>query len=430
MRAGGPGSLRLWPARLLQRIGWSALRAPGYRLLLVGQALASTGSWLYFAVLGSYVFELTRSGSDVALVYAVATAPSLLLTLHAGALTDRVGPRLILVASLLATALVTAGLGIVATHGEPPLWPFVVLAFAIGTLTTIGGPASFAIIGQLVRPSQVSSGVALTFVQLNLARVSGGAAMTVALALGSHSGAFLVAAAMIAAGLIPLFRLPAVELPHDTKRRSRSVIAAVLAAIRFARRSRPRLVLVALAPLPGAFGLLYLLLLPGIANDLGLGPNGVGTLLVASGIGGLIGSLAAERLMRWLTHGTALVVALAAAGLALIGIGGVNDSTIALVLFAVVGAGFVVYPSASLALLQSMTPARMHGRLASLYSLMFWGLLPIGGFVSGPLIAALGARPTLIACGTIVITVLVGAVMLYPALARMRLTAAGGVDTG
>jgi len=48
-----------------------------------------------------------------------------------------------------------------------------------------------------------------------------------------------------------------------------------------------------------------------------------------------------------------------------------------------VGGGFVVYGSASLTLVQALAPAALRGRLTSVFSLLYWGMMPVGGLIGG-----------------------------------------------
>ena len=57
----------------------------------------------------------------------------------------------------------------------------------------------------------------------------------------------------------------------------------------------------------GLLGLSYIFMLPVAAEELGIGAGGLGTLLAASGVGGLIAGLFLERVQRRIGHGRAFV---------------------------------------------------------------------------------------------------------------------------
>src|SRR5205823_10716859 len=62
-------------------------------------------------------------------------------------------------------------------------------------------------------------------------------------------------------------------------------------------------------------------------------------------------------------------------------------------------AGFVIYASSSLALVQALSPARLRGRLTSLFTLLYWGLMPVGALVEGAIAERTNSLVTLVLVG-------------------------------
>ena len=133
--------------------------------------------------------------------------------------------------------------------------------------------------------------------------------------------------------------------------------------------------------------------------ELGIGAEGLGFLLVAVGTGGLIAGLTAEHLQRRLGHGRSILLGLACAatGLIVFGLGPPLPASIVSVSF--VGGGFVIYASASLTLVQALAPPSLRGRLTSVFSLLYWGLMPVGGLLGGLSAQAFSARTTMLGAG-------------------------------
>ena len=74
-----------------------------------------------------------------------------------------------------------------------------------------------------------------------------------------------------------------------------SLLRPVVEALAYTRRFPTLAVIVLLAAAPGAIGLAYVYLLPTAAAELGIGAEGLGNLIAATGIGGLIAGLFLDR---------------------------------------------------------------------------------------------------------------------------------------
>ena len=174
-------------------------------------------------------------------------------------------------------------------------------------------------------------------------------------------------------------------------------------AATYARRYPTLGVIILVSVAPGAIGLSYMFLLPVVIRDLGANPGTIGLLYVGGGIGGLLAGLAAEPLMRSVGHGRTIFV-----GMGLIGAGpdrrrAVGGLVLAAVAIGVAQAGFVIYGSSSLSLVQSLSPARLRGRVTSLFTLLYWGLMPFGALAGGLIAERSSGLIALILAGSIVI---------------------------
>ena len=100
-------AVQAWRAKTFR-----ALRHPEYRRYWFSQLLSLVGSWMQSTAQSYLVLELTNNNSAaLGWVTAAQFTPSLLLSLFAGAIVDRVSRRRVLLATqltLLATALILA----------------------------------------------------------------------------------------------------------------------------------------------------------------------------------------------------------------------------------------------------------------------------------------------------------------------------------
>ena len=152
-------------------------------------------------------------------------------------------------------------------------------------------------------------------------------------------------------------------------------------------------------------------LLPGFADEVfARGAQGLGWLLTAMGVGGLLGAI-------WLTRrapakgltnvvlSTPMVMGGALPIFALM-----ENFSVALVFLVILGFTLVVSGTGTQALMQTAVASEFRGRVMSLYSVVFRGVPAIGAIILGLIAEAVGLGPAVAGAG--VICVLAWAVAL------------------
>ena len=195
-------------------------------------------------------------------------------------------------------------------------------------------------------------------------------------------------------------RLPSVDGAPTGEERPRAALVGPLAEAFQYAIARPTLgVLIVLAIAPGTIGLSYIFMLPVAAQELGIGAGGVGGLLVASGGGGLLAGLSLGAVQRRVGHGRGIVIGLAGASGAMVAFGLVPGVPLALLSLAVIGGSILTYAASSVTLIQALAPARLRGRLLSLFAMLYWGILPVGSLLTGFVAQVATARTAVLLCG-------------------------------
>jgi MFS family permease len=385
----------------LDRLGLPAFSYGPFRIFFASSLLANIGIFLFMAAYGWFIQTETGSAAMVGLGSAIMGLPWLLLMLHAGMLTDRLGARRLIAGSFLGGGLVMALVAFVALLPAPSIPIVLGAAFLMGVLMTVGAPGSISIVGDLVPPAAVSSAVGLNFLLINGARIAGGLGAGWLLAEGREPGwTILIGAVLFAAPGVFIWRLrTAAPTPAAEPVGGLALIRPIAEAGAHAVRNPTLGTILLLSAGPGLIGLPYNFLLPVAAVELGIGAEGLGLLLVAVGVGGLVAGLGAEHAQRRLGHGRSILLGLASAsgGLIVFGLGPPLPVSILSVGF--VGGGFVIYASASLTLVQALAPPALRGRLTSVFSLLYWGLMPVGGLLGGIAAQAFTARTTMLGAG-------------------------------
>ena len=129
-----------------------------------------------------------------------------------------------------------------------------------------------------------------------------------------------------------------------------------------------------------------------------LSPGLLGLMLASQGLGAVVGSLIGARIIRLLGVGRTISLASGCAS-ALIGLVPlamfVAPAAVMFPVFILGGAVGVAGDIAQVTLRQALSPARLQGRMSSVFRTFFWGAWPLGNLLGGLLATAIGASSTL-----------------------------------
>jgi predicted MFS family arabinose efflux permease len=172
---------------------------------------------------------------------------------------------------------------------------------------------------------------------------------------------------------------------------------------------RSALLLVAII---SAAGTPYTVLMPAIATQvLRGGPNTLGLLMTATGVGALTGALYLAQRETVVGLGRIIMYATLVFGVGLVGFSMTTSLWLACVLLAIAGGGFMVHLAATNTILQTIVEERLRGRVMSFYTMAFFGTVPLGSLVGGLAADRFGATMTVRVSG--VVCVAAGAWFAY-----------------
>ena len=395
----------------------SVLRRRDYRRYWLGLVASVTSHQALLPAQGWLVYDIT--GEEVALgfVAAAQAIPAIIFNLVAGALADRMDPRRLIVLGEGTAALIIVGLATLVVTGRVEVWHIVVSSFLIGISTSLDQPARRVVWPALIERRQFMFATALNQSVWNGTRVFATLVGTAPIAIvGGITGDFHFGAAvafyLIAAGFAGMaIAIVTIRLPELPRAAGRTVLHDIADGLRFVAAHRIFLLLLLMSFSIGYFGLSYQWLLPAYAEEvLGLGPEGLGLLHTASGVGGLIGiflsaSFGQQQSRAWMLGGGASLLGLS---VLLFGVNGqMQWYWLALAMAAASGGLYAVFQTASNTLLNLLVPTEYRGRVMGLRGVM-WSLAPLGALQAG-FIAQYTSTPFAIALGggaVIAVTVL------------------------
>ncbi len=372
---------------------FAPLKERAFLVLWVATVLGNTGTWMRDTASGWLMTSLAPSPTMVALVQAATTLPIFLLALPAGALSDIVDRRRLMIGIQIGLASVSIALCVLTAVGWMTPSLLLMLTLASGVGAALSAPAWQTIVPELVPRTLVRPAVALNSLGVNVSRAIGPA-------LGGLLIATLGTAAAYAADVMSYAVIIAALLWwRSTPRKSADpehLIGAMQSGVRFAlfHPELQRVLLRAFMFFTAAS--CYWAVLPLVVRvQLQGDASSYGLSMASIGAGAITGALLLPKLRRrWSANATVLLGALVtAAATLLLSLAQTPLHGIVVLFFA--GAAWIAVLSTLNATAQTVLPDWVRGRGLALYLTVFFGAMTLGSLLWGQLASAVGLREAL-----------------------------------
>ncbi|HVW35261.1 MAG TPA: MFS transporter [Acidimicrobiia bacterium] len=378
------------PARRRLFADITPLRESGdFRRLYAGQLVSFLGSQLAIVAVPFQVFDLTHSSFQVGLVSLAQLGPLLVGSLVGGAVADQMDRRRLILVMQVAQAATSVALALNVLHGDGTLWPIYVFTSLAAALSGIDRPARSAAVPGVVDRSQLAAAYALWQILLQVGAVAGPALAGILLARFGLAPLYWLDAVSFGAAFIAVRGMGPLPPAEGASTELRS---SIFEGVRYAR-ARQELVGVFVSDLDAMIFGMPRAVFPALAeNVFGGGATTYGLLSAAPGAGALIGALTTGWVGSVRRQGLAVILAVAAWGLAITGFGFVRWLWVALLLLALAGAADVISAVFRNTILQTIVPDRLRGRLSALQIAVVSGGPRLGDAEAGAAAAIGGAR--------------------------------------
>jgi MFS family permease len=399
----------------------SPFRSRIFLALWIASLVSNFGSLIQTVGATWLMTSLAPSADMVALVQVSTVLPIMLFSLPAGAAADVWDRRVLMLLAQVSMLAVSAALAVLAWFGQITPWLLVFLTFLLGMGAALYGPAWQSSVREQVPRPELPAAVALNSVAFNLARAAGPALGGAIVAWAGATVAFGINAVSYIGLIVVLlsWKRPATEarLPPET------MVAALLAGLRFARLSHTLQTVLVRAGTFGFFAAALWALIPVVARDL-LNGSAItyGLLLAAFGGGAVGGALAGAKVRERFT--SEMIVAGGSAVFAAAGLVVAFSPFLVVTLFALVlgGAAWLLVLSTFNVTVQLRTPRWVVGRAMAIYQAGVFGGLALGGWLWGVVAEHYGLPTSLIAASLALAgTALLGRVLPMPATDQVNL---------
>jgi len=402
---------------LWQWTTFGALRDRNFRWLWVGQLASSATFEMGNVAQGWLVYQLTGSAFALGWVGSGWSVSTLLLSLYGGAVADRVEKRDLLIWTRLAMIANTLAVALLISAGAIRIWHIVINSLVSGVLFSFMMPAGQAIVSELVDRDALLNAVSLNSVGMGLMGIFSASLAGYLVESVGVSGAYYAMAGFYLMALFSLTQLPS----SGRWERSRSSVWADLReGVRYICSHSALLTLLGLVVARVLFGMPYRTFMPKFAREvMGMDASGLGVLMAAPGVGGLISSLATASLGDFQGKGKLLLVSGVMMGGSLFLFANTSSLAPVLLFLGLVGAAGNACMVTNNTLLQANSESRLRGRVMSVY-MMMWGLMPLGTLPGGAIADRMGVPFVLSLQGGVLALIFLSLGLLWPRIRRLE----------
>ena len=378
-----------------------ALRSRNYRLFFSGQTVSLVGTWMTRVATAWLVYRLTGSAVLLGVVSFCGQIPAFFLAPPAGVWVDRWNRHRALIVTQALSMAQSLALAALALSGTIQVWHIVALALFQGMINAFDMPSRQAFVVQMVdRREDLGNAIALNSSMVNVARLIGPAIAGLVIAAVGEGWCFLIDGLSYLAVIASLVAMRVSARPSPPRRRR--AWQEFAEGWQYVRRSKAIRSLLLMLGLVSLMGMPYTVLMPVFASRiLHGGPNTLGFLMSASGVGALAGAITLAMRRSVLGLGRRIVFATAMLGAALIGFALSRSLWLSLAVLPFAGFGMMQQMASTNTILQTIVDDDKRGRVMAYYAMAFQGMAPFGSLWAGALTARIGAPPTIVIAGAL-----------------------------
>jgi len=371
-------------SRLVETVAPARL-GRGFRWLLASSWVSNLGDGIAIAAGPLVVASLTRSPALVALAATVQWLPPLVFGLFAGALTDRLDRRLMVVTVDAVRAAVLTVLALAVATDRVSIVVVLVALFVVGTAEVFADNASQTLLPMLVARDDLAIANARLqtgFITVN--QLAGPPLGALLFAVGSALP-FATQGFVVAFGAVTISRVvlpPHRRAPSESSHLRQDIAEGVRWVLHHAA---VRTLVLTIFTFNITFGAAWSVLVLYATQRLGMGAVGFGLISTVGALGGLVGTASYGWITRRVSLGNLMRIGLIVETLTHLALALTTRPSVALPVFFVFGAHAFVWGTTSITVRQRAVPTELQGRVGSVNLVGVFGGLVVGSAVGGAL---------------------------------------------
>jgi len=356
---------------------------------------------------------LTNKAIWLGMANLAAGLPMLLLTMAGGAAADRFDKRKILLITQFFQIGIACSIGFLILKGQIEIWQILVFAVLLGISNSFEMPTQSALVPELVGRSEIQNGISIDRSVFHGSRVLGPTIGGYLVNWLGAASAFFANALSFVALIIAIWSLP--PRRKGTAEEEEKRASGIKDGFRYVAHDKPSLAMVTLIATQSfcIFPIITVMMPLYVRLVLHRGADGLGTLMGASAIGSLVGSLFLIGLPRDKRVPLMMINAVAIS-IVIAGLSFGPGFYVVMALLIVNSLGLATNFGLCSTIVQERAPDYLRGRVSAVFMLSFVGMMPIAGLGVTSLSDAIGMRAALV-----IAAVLYGVITLI-VLARVR----------
>ncbi len=363
-----------------------SLRYADFRSLWMAGIAGESASW---ALITARAWVAKDLGGDhgntwVGVIIFASMVPYILVTPFAGYLADRMVRRHLLALVFIANMGQNAVLTVLALTGTIELWHMVLLSLVHGTGRAIQTPTGFSLVANLVPRENLINAYSLGSATFHASRLIGPGLIAPLMMHVDPGWVFFSCNGFFAIGLYQVLRIRTIS--SGVMEPTKGVIYNLLAGLRYTYSHKLLMYIVVLIFFHCGLTMSFEALLPVLAQDRFLTEgSGIAYLMMGVGGGALFASLFLAGVRSEQLRGRLLLITGVVSAVTPLGLAVAPNLVLGMLATAAMGAfqtGFMVI---TLAMMQSMVPDAIRGRISSIYILHAAGVMSFANLGNGTL---------------------------------------------
>jgi MFS family permease len=361
------------------------------------------GTWMQSTAQSWLVLTLSSSAIVLGVVNALNFLPSLVLSLFAGVLIDRLSKRRVLLVTQSLGALQAVLLWFLVWRKWIVLREVYALTLLLGIINAFDQPARQAFVTEMVPEEDVTNAIGMSSLLFNAARTAGPMVAGVTIAVAGLAPSFLINAISFIFVVVGFLFMRPGELKVPATPPKGSFGRDLKEGFDFVIRTPLIVALMIALFFAGLFGYNFATIIPLLAKFVVRGgPRAFGVFSSAMGAGSMAGALLISgqaRPTKKILYSSAVLFGLSEAAILVS-----QNYFWVTALLAVMGLTGIVYLVSTNAMLQLASPPHLRTRVISLYVFLLVGITPLGAVFTGYFSDRFGTVPTVFAEGLLSLT--------------------------
>jgi len=400
---------------------WGVFAHRAFTVMLVAGAVSTVGDAMFDTASSWLMTSLNPDPFMVSAVQIAITLPMFLLTLPAGALSDLIDPRKLLIGVQIFVALVALAFAATIWLDWNSPNTLLVATFALGFGGALGAPAWQLIAPMLVPKEELDSAIAVNSATYNVSRAVGPALAGVAIAVYGIQFPLWFNGLSYFAVIAALFwwRHP----PRETEMLpAERLINAVRTGVRYVRNNRDMDATLVRTVAFYLFGCSYWVLLPLIARaQMHNGPQTFGVMMGLIGVGSIAASFVLNGLKRQFGPDRLAELGTLGATLATLMFALSRGPLLASAACLLAGASSIIVMTTLFVSAQVALPEWVRGRGLAVFLTVYFGAMTLGAAIWGKLASVSGLSTALYVSAA-------GALLAVPLTRGWKLQTGAGLD--